>query len=58
MRAPVPRLALWQSWADTESAGWVRLVLDRQKVPYTLLRDEDVRAAFTIFSACSCVMPS
>ncbi len=42
--APVPRLALWQSWADTESAGWVRLVLDRQKIPYTLLRDEDVRA--------------
>ncbi len=42
--APVPRLAVWQSWADTEAAGWLRLVLDREKVPYTLLRDEDVRA--------------
>lgn len=42
-QAAAPRLAVWQSWADTELAGWLRLILDRQEVRYTLLRDEDVR---------------
>jgi len=39
-----PRLAVWHTWADTESVGWVRLVLDRQKIPYTHIRDDDIRA--------------
>jgi hypothetical protein len=38
-----PRLALLQAWRDTESAGWLRMVLDDEKVPYTLIMDEDVR---------------
>ena len=38
-----PRLALLQTWSDTQSAGWVRMVLDDRKVPYTLIMDEDVR---------------
>ncbi len=38
-----PRLAVLQTWSDTESAGWVRMVLDDEKVPYTLIMDEDVR---------------
>jgi hypothetical protein len=42
--APVPRLAVWHSWADTQAAGWIRLTLDRQKVPYAYIRDEDIRA--------------
>ncbi len=40
----LPRLAVWHTWADTESVGWIRYILDREKVPYTYLRDEDVRA--------------
>jgi zinc carboxypeptidase len=39
----LPRLAVLQTWEDTESAGWVRMVLDEEKVPYTLIMDEDVR---------------
>ena len=39
----LPRLGLLQTWNDTESAGWVRMVLDDEKVPYTLVMDEDVR---------------
>jgi hypothetical protein len=39
----LPRLGVLQTWEDTESAGWVRMVLDDQKIPYTLLMDEDVR---------------
>jgi len=31
-------------WADTDSIGWVRYSLDQRKVPYTYLRDEDIRA--------------
>ena len=42
--ARLPRLALWHPWADTQMIGWVRLVLDRQGVPYAILRDDDIRA--------------
>jgi hypothetical protein len=38
-----PRLAVLQTWSDTQSAGWMRMVLDDRKVPYTLIMDEDVR---------------
>ncbi|HET8948445.1 MAG TPA: M14 family zinc carboxypeptidase [Candidatus Polarisedimenticolia bacterium] len=41
--APMPRLGLFVPWADTDMMGWVRLILDRAKVPYTYLRDEDIR---------------
>ena len=39
----LPRLALLQTWNDTQSAGWVRMLFDEQEVPYTLIMDEDVR---------------
>ena len=39
-----PRLAVLQTWSDTQSAGWVRMVFDEEKIPYTLLMDEDVKA--------------
>ncbi len=42
--APVPRLGLWVPWADTDSIGWIRYSLDRRKIPYVYLRDEDIRA--------------
>jgi hypothetical protein len=44
-RHPVdlPRLALLQAWNDTQSAGWLRMIFDDQKVPYALIMDEDVR---------------
>ena len=38
-----PRLAVLQTWSDTQSAGWMRMVLDERKVPYALIMDEDVR---------------
>jgi hypothetical protein len=39
----LPRLAVLQTWADTQSPGWVRMVFDDEKVPYTLIMDEDVK---------------
>jgi hypothetical protein len=42
--APAPRVGLWVPWADTDSIGWVRYSLDQRRVPYTYVRDEDVRA--------------
>jgi hypothetical protein len=42
--AKAPRLGLWVPWADTDSIGWIRYSLDQRKVPYTYLRDEDIRA--------------
>jgi len=39
----LPRLAVLQAWNDTQSAGWVRMIFDDEKVPYTVVMDEDVR---------------
>jgi Zinc carboxypeptidase len=38
-----PRLGMLQTWTDTESAGWVRMIFDEQKIPYTVIMDDDVR---------------
>ncbi|MEY2394205.1 MAG: hypothetical protein QOF94_550, partial [Acidobacteriaceae bacterium] len=43
-KARAPRIGLWVPWADTDSIGWIRYSLDQRKVPYTYLRDEDIRA--------------
>jgi hypothetical protein len=43
-KASAPRIGVWVPWADTDSIGWIRYSLDQRKVPYTYLRDEDIRA--------------
>jgi hypothetical protein len=40
----VPRIGVWVPWADTDSIGWIRYILDQRRVPYTYVRDEDIRA--------------
>src|SRR4029077_398302 len=42
--APVPRLGVWIPWADTDTAGWARYTLDQRHIPYSYVRDEDIRA--------------
>ncbi len=42
--AKAPRLGVWVPWADTDSIGWLRHTLDERHVPYSYVRDEDVRA--------------
>ena len=42
--ARVPRVGVWVPWADTDTIGWIRYTLDHENVPYTYLRDEDMRA--------------
>ncbi len=42
--APLARIGVWVPWADTDSIGWLRYALDRRAVPYTYLRDEEIRA--------------
>jgi hypothetical protein len=42
--AAAARIGVWVPWADTDSIGWIRYVLDQRHVPYTYLRDEDIRA--------------
>jgi hypothetical protein len=39
----VPRVGVWVPWADTDSIGWIRYSLDQRKIPYTYVRDEDIR---------------
>ncbi len=42
--APVPRLGLWVPWADTDTIGWARYSLDQRHIPYSYVRDEDIRS--------------
>jgi hypothetical protein len=42
-KAKTPRIGVWVPWADTDSIGWIRYSLDQRKVPYTYVRDEDIR---------------
>ena len=42
--APVPRLGVWIPWADTDTSGWTRYSLDQRHIPYSYVRDEDIRA--------------
>jgi len=42
--APLPRLAVWHTWDDTESVGWIRYTMDREKIPYVYIRDDEIRA--------------
>jgi len=42
--AQAPRLGLWVPWADTDSIGWIRYILDQRRIPYTYVRDEDIRS--------------
>ena len=41
--AVVPRLGVYVPWADTDSIGWIRYTLDKERIPYIYLRDEDIR---------------
>jgi hypothetical protein len=38
----LPRLALYHAWHDTQDAGWARYTLDREKIDYTLINDDDL----------------
>jgi hypothetical protein len=42
--AAAPRIGVWVPWADTDSIGWIRYILDQRRVPYLYVRDEDIRA--------------
>jgi hypothetical protein len=42
--AKAPRLGVWVPWADTDSIGWLRHTLDERTIPYSYVRDEDIRA--------------
>jgi hypothetical protein len=40
----LPRLAIMHTWSDTESVGWLRLVLDREQIPYAYINDDDIKS--------------
>jgi hypothetical protein len=39
----VPRIGYIHSWSSTQDEGWVRMALDKLKVPYTYFADNTVR---------------
>jgi hypothetical protein len=40
----LPRLAVMDTWNDTQSAGWVRLLLDNMRIPYAYIGDDEIKA--------------
>ena len=42
--SPIPRIAIWHLWSDTQATGWLRMAFDREKIPYAYIRDEEIRA--------------
>jgi hypothetical protein len=41
---PSKRIAIYQSWSPTMDEGWTRWVFDEYRIPFTTIRDRDVRA--------------
>ncbi|MBW8875832.1 MAG: peptidase [Acidobacteria bacterium] len=39
----LPRLAVLHNWISTQDAGWARYTLDRGKIPYTSINDDDLK---------------
>jgi hypothetical protein len=39
----LPRLAVYHTWVATQDCGWVRYTFDHERIPYTLLCDDDVK---------------
>ena len=40
----LPRLAVMDTWSDTENAGWLRMWLDQSGVPYDYIGDDRIKA--------------
>ncbi len=40
----LPRLAVMDTWNDTENAGWLRMWLDQSGVPYAYIGDDQIKA--------------
>ena len=54
--AKPPRIGVWVPSADTDSIGWVRYSLDQRQVPYTYVRDEDIRQGTSATNLMCCFM--
>jgi len=40
----LPRLAVMDTWNDTENAGWLRMWLDQSGFPYAYIGDDEIKA--------------
>ncbi len=38
-----PRIAIYESWQPNSETGWTQWVLDRFQIPYTVVRNADIR---------------
>ena len=40
----LPRVGIYENWGGNADAGWTRLIFDKFDLPYTFLRDADIKA--------------
>jgi len=51
------RIGIYKSWSESMDEGWTRYVFDTYKIPYTSLRDKDVRAGNLISKFDAIILP-
>ena len=38
-----PRVGIYENWGGNADAGWTRLIFDKFEIPYTFMRDADIK---------------
>lgn len=52
-----PRVGIYEPWGSNYDAGWTRLIFDQFEIPYTFMRDADVKAGKLIEKFDAIILP-
>lgn len=52
-----PRVGIYEPWGSNYDAGWTRLIFDQFEIPYTFMRDADVKAGKLIEKFDAIIIP-
>lgn len=52
-----PRVGIYENWGGNADAGWTRLVFDEFEIPYTFMRDADIKEGNLIDKYDAIILP-
>ncbi len=52
-----PRVGIYENWGGNADAGWTRMVFDKFEIPYTFMRDADIKEGKLIDKYDAIVLP-
>ncbi len=52
-----PKVGIYENWGGNADAGWTRLIFDKFEIPYTFLRDGDIKAGKLIDKFDAIILP-